>query len=293
MTEMKIAIFSHEINQDVKNVLKSIFIHKDAQKCNFFVHNNLSQCKINANNFSFFKNYDDLDKSFDLFISIGGDGTFLRSIEFVRNLNLPIIGVNTGRLGFLASTKKENLEKSLTKIFKKKFNIEKRSILKVSSENNCIPVNSFPYALNEISVVRKDTTSMINVKTSLDGTYVNSYWSDGLIVSTPTGSTGYSLSCGGPVISPSSNSFVLTPISPHNLNARPLVISDSTKIEISVSGREEFHLLSIDAKIFTIKNETKIFVEKSNFDIQVASINNYNFYKTLKDKLLWGKDKRN
>jgi NAD+ kinase len=293
MTEMKIAIFSHEINQDVKNVLQSIFIHKDAQKCNFFVHNNLSQCKINANNFSFFKNYDDLDKSFDLFISIGGDGTFLRSIEFVRNLNLPIIGVNTGRLGFLASTKKENLEKSLTKIFKKKFNIEKRSILKVSSENNCIPVNSFPYALNEISVVRKDTTSMINVKTSLDGTYVNSYWSDGLIVSTPTGSTGYSLSCGGPVISPSSNSFVLTPISPHNLNARPLVISDSTKIEISVSGREEFHLLSIDAKIFTIKNETKIFVEKSNFDIQVASINNYNFYKTLKDKLLWGKDKRN
>ncbi len=290
---MKIAIFSQEISQDVKNVLQSILIHKDAQKCIFFIHNNLSQCKINANNFSFFKNYDDLDKSFDLFISIGGDGTFLRSIEFVRNLNLPIIGVNTGRLGFLASTKKENLEKSLTKIFKKKFNVEKRSILKVSSENKCIPVNSFPYALNEISVVRKDTTSMINVKTSLDGTYVNSYWSDGLIVSTPTGSTGYSLSCGGPVISPSSNSFVLTPISPHNLNARPLVISDSTKIEISVSGREEFHLLSIDAKIFTIKNETKIFVEKSNFDIQVASINNYNFYKTLKDKLLWGKDKRN
>tara|TARA_B100000242_G_C43054612_1_gene493262 strand:+ start:6580 stop:7452 length:873 start_codon:yes stop_codon:yes gene_type:complete len=290
---MKIAIFSQEINQDVKNVLQSILIHKDAQKCDFFVHNNLSQCKIKANNFSFFKNYDDLDKSFDLFISIGGDGTFLRSIEFVRNLNLPIIGVNTGRLGFLASTKKENLEKSLTKIFKKKFNIEKRSILKVSSENKFIPVNSFPYALNEISVVRKDTTSMINVKTSLDGTYVNSYWSDGLIVSTPTGSTGYSLSCGGPVISPSSNSFVLTPISPHNLNARPLVISDSTKIEISVSGREEFHLLSIDAKIFTVKNETKIFVEKSNFDIQVASINNYNFYKTLKDKLLWGKDKRN
>lgn len=290
---MKIAIFSQEISQDVKNVLQSILIHKDAQKCIFFIHNNLSQCKINVNNFSFFKNYDDLDKSFDLFISIGGDGTFLRSIEFVRNLNLPIIGVNTGRLGFLASTKKENLEKSLTKIFKKKFNVEKRSILKVSSENKCIPVNSFPYALNEISVVRKDTTSMINVKTSLDGTYVNSYWSDGLIVSTPTGSTGYSLSCGGPVISPSSNSFVLTPISPHNLNARPLVISDSTKIEISVSGREEFHLLSIDAKIFTIKNETKIFVEKSNFDIQVASINNYNFYKTLKDKLLWGKDKRN
>ena len=290
---MKIAIFSQDINQDVENVLQSILVHEEASNCNIFIHDNLRHCKINANNFSLFENHENLNESFDLFISIGGDGTFLRSIEFVRNLNLPIIGINTGRLGFLATTKKENLEKSLTKILKKKFSVEKRSLLKVFTDNNCIPMDSFPYALNEISVVRKDTTSMINVKTSLDGTYVNSYWSDGLIVSTPTGSTGYSLSCGGPVISPTSNSLVLTPISPHNLNARPLVISDSTKIEISVSGREDFHLLSIDAKIFTVKNETKIYVEKSNFDIQVANINNYNFYKTLKDKLLWGKDKRN
>ena len=290
---MKIAIFSQDINQDVDNVLQSILVHEEASNCNFFIHDNLRQCKINANNFSLFENHENLNESFDLFISIGGDGTFLRSIEFVRNLNLPIIGINTGRLGFLATTKKENLEKSLTKILKKKFSVEKRSLLKVFTDNNCIPMDSFPYALNEISVVRKDTTSMINVKTSLDGIYVNSYWSDGLIVSTPTGSTGYSLSCGGPVISPTSNSLVLTPISPHNLNARPLVISDSTKIEISVSGREDFHLLSIDAKIFTVKNETKIYVEKSDFDIQVANINNYNFYKTLKDKLLWGKDKRN
>ena len=290
---MKIAIFSQDISQDVDNVLQSILVHEEASKCNFFIHDNLRHCKINANNFSLFENHENLNESFDLFVSIGGDGTFLRSIEFVRNLNLPIIGINTGRLGFLATTKKENLEKSLTKILKKKFSVEKRSLLKVFTENNCIPMDSFPYALNEISVVRKDTTSMINVKTSLDGTYVNSYWSDGLIVSTPTGSTGYSLSCGGPVISPTSNSLVLTPISPHNLNARPLVISDSTKIEISVSGREDFHLLSIDAKIFTVKNETKIYVEKSDFDIQVANINNYNFYKTLKDKLLWGIDKRN
>ena len=290
---MKIAIFSQDINQDVDNVLQSILVHKEASNCNFFIHDNLRHCKINANNFSLFKNHENLNESFDLFVSIGGDGTFLRSIEFVRNLNLPIIGINTGRLGFLATTKKENLEKSLTKILKKKFSVEKRSLLKVFTENNYTPIDSFPYALNEISVVRKDTTSMINVKTSLDGTYVNSYWSDGLIVSTPTGSTGYSLSCGGPVISPTSNSIVLTPISPHNLNARPLVISDSTKIEISVSGREDFHLLSIDAKIFTVKNETKIYVEKSDFDIQVANINNYNFYKTLKDKLLWGIDKRN
>ena len=235
----------------------------------------------------------DLKDKVDLLISLGGDGTFLRSIEYVKNNNIPILGINTGRLGFLASTKKENIEKSIEKIFKKKFQIEERSLIKVSLEGDKQLDSQFPYALNEISVVRKDTTSMVNINTSLNGIYLNSYWSDGLIVSTPTGSTGYSLSCGGPVISPSSQSLVLTPISPHNLNARPLVISDSTKISISVSGREEYHLLSIDSKVYTVKNETKILVEKSDFNINVANLNNYNFYKTLKEKLLWGKDKRN
>jgi NAD+ kinase len=274
---MKIALFSQDINKDVETVFQSILSHDEATKCNFFIFKNLrnSVAKTDQNLYEFFDNYSDLTENLDIFVSIGGDGTFLRSIEFVRNL------------------KKENLEKSLIKIFNKKFVSEKRSLLKVTTNCNTISEKSFPYALNEISVVRKDTTSMINVRTSLDGTYINSYWSDGLIVSTPTGSTGYSLSCGGPVISPSSNSLVLTPISPHNLNARPLVISDSTKIEISVEGREDFHLLTIDAKIYTLKNETKIFLEKADFDIKVANINNYNFFKTLKDKLLWGKDKRN
>ena len=134
---------------------------------------------------------------------------------------------------------------------------------------------------------------MINIKTSLDGNHLNSYWADGLIISTPTGSTGYSLSCGGPVISPSSGSLVITPISPHNLNARPLVISDETKIELSVSGREEKHLLSIDSNIFTVQNQTKITIGKPSFDFKIAHFSNNNFYKTLKEKLLWGKDKRN
>ena len=163
-----------------------------------------------------------------------------------------------------------NIEKSIEKIFKKKFQIEERSLIKVSLEGDKQLDSQFPYALNEISVVRKDTTSMVNINTSLNGIYLNSYCSDGLIVSTPTGSTGYSLSCGGPVISPSSQSLVLTPISPHNLNARPLVISDSTKISISVSGREEYHLLSIDSKVYTVKNETKIVVNIATIEpIQV------------------------
>ena len=205
-----------------------------------------------------FETSNDLDSSIDIMVSIGGDGTFLRCIEFIRELDIPVMGINTGNLGFLATSKKEDINDSISKIFHKDFNVENRTLIKVNSNEIGINDSVFPYALNEVSVVRKDTTSMINIKTSLDGNHLNTYWADGLIVSTPTGSTGYSLSCGGPVISPTSGSFVLTPISPHNLNVRPLVISETTKIELSVSGREKNHLLSIDSKIFTIKNETKI-----------------------------------
>ncbi|MBT27835.1 MAG: NAD kinase [Flavobacteriaceae bacterium] len=292
---MKIALFSQELNEDVKSIFDKIINSKFSENFSFFLHKNLKIDEFDFLNKSFFKysKANDLKGKVDLIISVGGDGTFLRSIEYVKNNNIPILGINTGRLGFLASTKKENIEKSIEKIFNKKFKIEERSLIKVSLESDKQLDMQFPYALNEISVVRKDTTSMVNINTSLNGIYLNSYWSDGLIVSTPTGSTGYSLSCGGPIISPSSESLVLTPISPHNLNARPLVISDSTKISISVSGREQYHLLSIDSKVYTVKNGTKILVEKSDFNIKVANLNNYNFYKTLKEKLLWGKDKRN
>ena len=292
---MVIALFSQEINDSVNNVVQSFLSSKFSKESQFYIEKKLyDQLKFDTN--LDLKPYDkskDLNSSIDIMISIGGDGTFLRTIEYVRRLNIPVMGINTGNLGFLATIKKENLDQAVEKIYKKKFRIENRSLIKVNSEAIGLPESFFPYALNEISVVRKDTTSMINIKTSLDGNHLNSYWADGLIISTPTGSTGYSLSCGGPVISPSSNSLVLTPISPHNLNARPLVISDQTKIELSVSGREDNHLLSIDSKIFTVKNQTNIVVEKPSFDFMIAHFSNNNFYKTLKEKLLWGKDKRN
>lgn len=292
---MVIALFSQEINDSVNNVVQSFLSSKFSKESQFYVEKKLyDQLKFDAN--LDLKPYDkskDLNSSIDIMISIGGDGTFLRTIEYVRRLNIPVMGINTGNLGFLATIKKDNLDQAVEKIYKKKFKIENRSLIKVNSEAIGLPKSFFPYALNEISVVRKDTTSMINIKTSLDGNHLNSYWADGLIIATPTGSTGYSLSCGGPVISPSSNSLVLTPISPHNLNARPLVISDQTKIELSVSGREDNHLLSIDSKIFTVKNQTNIVVEKPSFDFMIAHFSNNNFYKTLKEKLLWGKDKRN
>ena len=292
---MVLALFSQEINESVNDVVQSFFISKFSKESKFYVEKKLYDQLAFDGDLELipFNKSKDLDLSIDLLVSIGGDGTFLRTIEYVRDLNIPVMGINTGNLGFLATIKKENLDQAVEKIYNKKFKVENRSVIKVNSEEIGLPKNLFPYALNEISVVRKDTTSMINIKTSLDGNHLNSYWADGLIISTPTGSTGYSLSCGGPVISPSSGSLVLTPISPHNLNARPLVISDETKIELSVSGREENHLLSIDSNIFTVPNQTKITIEKPNFDFKIAHFSNNNFYKTLKEKLLWGKDKRN
>ena len=292
---MVLALFSQEINESVNDVVQSFFTSKFSKGSKFYVEKKLYNQLAFDDDLELipFNNSKDLDSSIDLLVSIGGDGTFLRTIEYVRDLNIPVMGINTGNLGFLATIKKENLDQAVEKIYNKKFKVENRSVIKVNSEEIGLPKNLFPYALNEISVVRKDTTSMINIKTSLDGNHLNSYWADGLIISTPTGSTGYSLSCGGPVISPSSSSLVLTPISPHNLNARPLVISDETKIELSVSGREEKHLLSIDSNIFTVLNQTKITIEKPNFDFKIAHFSNNNFYKTLKEKLLWGKDKRN
>ena len=292
---MILALFSQEINESVNDVVQSFFSSKFSKESKFYIEKKLHDQLAFDGDLELipFNNSKDLDSSIDLLVSIGGDGTFLRTIEYVRDLNIPVMGINTGNLGFLATIKKENLDQAVEKIYNKKFKVENRSVIKVNSEEIGLPKNLFPYALNEISVVRKDTTSMINIKTSLDGNHLNSYWADGLIISTPTGSTGYSLSCGGPVISPSSSSLVLTPISPHNLNARPLVISDKTMIELSVSGREENHLLSIDSNIFTVQNKTKITIEKPNFDFKIAHFSNNNFYKTLKEKLLWGKDKRN
>ena len=292
---MVIALFSREINDSTKNVINSFFSSRHAEQCKFFIEKNIFDGLEKTDNLNLvpFESSKDIDSSIDIMLSIGGDGTFLRSIEFVRNLDIPVMGINTGNLGFLATSKKEDINDSISKIFHKDFNVENRTLIKVNSNEIGINDSVFPYALNEVSVVRKDTTSMINIKTSLDGNHLNTYWADGLIVSTPTGSTGYSLSCGGPVISPTSGSFVLTPISPHNLNVRPLVISDSTNIELSVSGREKNHLLSIDSKIFTIENDTIIKIEKAEFNFKIAHFSNNSFYESVKEKLLWGKDKSN
>lgn len=242
--------------------------------------------------FSQFATFKELDTSYDFFFSIGGDGTILKSVTFVRDLGIPIVGINTGRLGFLATIQKENITESINQILDNKFVISERSLLTITTEPNN-EITSLNFALNEIAVNRKNTTSMIKVETMINDKYLTSYWSDGLIVSTPTGSTGYSLSCGGPVIDPSTNSLVLTPIAPHNLSARSFVIPDSSTVTLKVTGREKTYLVSMDSRIATLQNNNTITIKKAPFSIKLVQLVDDSFVKTLREKLLWGEDRRN
>jgi NAD+ kinase len=234
-----------------------------------------------------------IDIKNDYLLSIGGDGTLLRSITFVKNTEIPILGINTGRLGFLTSLQKESLNEALDKFFTKKYKLIKRSLLAVELSTPSAEIEKFGYALNEISINRKNTTAMLSIATQIDKQYLTTYWADGLIISTPTGSTGYSLSSGGPILTPETKGIVLNPIAPHNLNIRPLVVPDKAEIEISVDGRGEDHSLSLDSRIFTLENGTLINIKKAPFSVFTVELTGENYFKTLRDKLFWGYDARN
>lgn len=234
-----------------------------------------------------------LDESFDLLISIGGDGTILRAVTYVRAFSIPMVGINTGRLGFLATIQTDEINTAITHVLNGNYKISERTLLSVETHPDNSSLKDTNFALNEIAVSRKNTTSMITVETHLNDEYLTSYWADGLIISTPTGSTGYSLSCGGPVITPETDSFVLTPIAPHNLNARPLVIPDDTTIKLKVDGREDQHLMSLDSRIVTLSNATLITIKKANFKVKLVELLDESFIDTLRKKMLWGEDKRN
>lgn len=294
---MKIAIYGQYYKENTHEIISKIFtVFKNYTveivfESNFYKA--ITEEKLLTQPFPVFNSHKDLDGSYDMFISIGGDGTMLRAATFVRDKNIPILGINAGRLGFLATVPQENIEKLLPLIFEKNYNISSRTLLSLEYEGKDEAMGDLNYALNEVTVSRKDTTSMITVETRLDGDYLNSYWADGLIISTPTGSTGYSLSCGGPILTPGANSLVITPIAPHNLNARPLVIPDDTLIELKVSSREEQHLVSLDSRIEAIETETVLTIQKTDFKINLVEFPHEKFLDTLRKKLLWGEDKRN
>jgi len=293
---MKIAIYAQiyenetldyvvELLDECKNVGAEVYI-----EAHFYTQ--LSASRQIAN-YGTFDREVGLDRSFEMFVSFGGDGTILRAITYIRDLGIPIVGVNTGTLGFLSTLKKEEVRRVVTEFVSGAYSIVERSLVEVNADFDIPEFRDMNYALNEVSVSRKDTTSMITVETHLNNEYLTSYWADGLIVATPTGSTGYSLSCGGPVIMPGVQSLVITPIAPHNLNARPLVISDDTIIRLKVSGREVNHLVSLDSRIATIENGKEITVKRAPFTIKMIAYTSESFLETIRNKLLWGQDKRN
>ena len=275
--------FLTELNKlKIEIILMSIFYENLIKKVNY--NNNLHTKTIS--------NFDNFADKIDYLISFGGDGTILNAATLVKNSNIPIIGINTGRLGFLATIAKHETPKLIKQLINKNYNLSNRTLINVSVDNITLPI---PFALNEISVSSKENTSMINIEVFLNNEYLNTYWADGLIVSTPTGSTGYSLSCGGPIVFPQSNNFIITPISPHNLNVRPLIIEDSNIIRMKIldnTGKRKF-LLSMDSRNHSIKTGVDIILKKERFNITLLELEQNSYSQTLREKLLWGLDTRN
>jgi NAD+ kinase len=235
-----------------------------------------------------------INSNIDFLFSIGGDGTLLRSIPFVKDSKIPILGINTGRLGFLTSLQKETLNEALDEFFDEKFKLVERSLLSVAlSGTDHAFSNSFSFALNEISINRMNTTSMLSIQTKINEEYLTTYWADGLIIATSTGSTGYSLSSNGPILTPETKGIILNPIAPHNLNIRPLVVPDEVAIKISVDGRGDGYLMSLDSRLFSVENGSSITIKKAAFPVFTVELNGDNYFKTLRNKLFWGQDTRN
>ena len=287
---MKIALFTNldaiENNDNIFSIIKSL--KENDIKFEIDINSQISKSALKSINIDDgnIKYFTELNDSYDFAISVGGDGTILKSVEKIGRLSIPIIGLNTGRLGFLANSTIQIIDTVLEKLKNNEFNISERSIIKAEFEG------CEKYALNEITLSRKNTTSLITIETKLNNQYLNTYWADGLIISTPTGSTGYSLSCGGPIIMPDAKNLVVTPISPHNLNARPLVISDDKKIEISVNGRESEYFISFDSKIYSVSINSIVKIEKASYCLKMVEFEDDSYLNTLREKLMWGKDKR-
>lgn len=291
---MKIGIHGKEFNRQLVPIVERIFLCLQKQRADLFISSKFEKC-LKAPVFKKFKwkTYEPGDslKKLDVFLSIGGDGTLLESVTHIGKDETPILGINTGRLGFLATISKDDVEDSLAKVFRGAFTLDKRAVLRLESNKDLF--GKLNFALNDFTLVKKDSSSMITVHTYIDGELLNSYWADGIIVSTPTGSTGYALSCGGPLVFPRSGNFVITPVSPHNLTVRPIVVSDSSEISFKVEGRSKKFLVSLDSRIAVIDNSVKLKIVKEGFKVNLILIEGEHYFKTLREKLNWGLDVRN
>lgn len=290
---MRIAIHGKEFNRVIAPLIGRIFELLIQQKAELFVSAKFSQYlkhPIRKESYTIYNPGDVLD-NIQLFISIGGDGTLLESVTHISKLEVPILGINTGRLGFLATINKGDAEAALEKVFQGAYTLDKRALLRLDTNKDIF--GSMNFALNDFTVVKKDSSAMITIHTYIDGEFLNSYWADGIIVSTPTGSTGYSLSCGGPLIFPRSGNFVITPVSPHNLTVRPIVVSDASEIKFHVEGRSRRYLASLDSRVASVDSSVELKVSKADFKVNLVQLEGTHYFKTLRQKLNWGLDVRN
>lgn len=293
---MKVAIFGLKFGPDFHKSIYKIFELLNRNGCEIYVYEEFLRTieqalfftpKITGTFINSFKMPDDLD----LMISIGGDGTMLESVPYAVLANLPVVGINSGRLGFLTSVSENTLQDALNEIMEGRTSIESRTLIEVSSSSNRF--GNLNIALNELTIMRVNTSSMISINVYLNDDFLNTYWSDGLIIATPTGSTAYSLSAGGPIITPGSGNFVLTPVSPHNLSVRPIVINDNSIIRIKADGRENNFLASLDYRQACVPFEEELIIKKSTKQLKLLKLSNTSFFSALRSKLLWGMDKRN
>lgn len=290
-----IAIYGREFSEEYDEIIERFFEYLIVNEAQLSVYEPFK--KSIENRFSLKKEVatytrESFDpKSFDLMLSVGGDGTMLDATTFIKGSGLPVLGMNTGRLGFLSSIDLNHMEEALDQVLSGRFMLDKRRLLKVESDTDLFGEENF--ALNELTVHKKETQSMITIHTYVNGKLLNTYWADGLIIATPTGSTAYSLSCGGPIILPNSGNFIITPVAPHNLNVRSVLISDESVITLKVEGRSNQFLVSLDSRSETIPENVVLNVMKGDFEINLIRLKNHSFLKTLRNKLHWGYDKRN
>lgn len=289
---MKIAIHARRISEDRFPYLQRLFDELAARQAEVFLSQTMSELlqdsPVRSRQFPVYRHIPDVD----FVISVGGDGTLLDTVTHVRDKGFPILGINIGRLGFLATVSQDKIKEAVDALYHQRFSYDYRTLVAIDEEQS--PVNDgLSFALNDLTIIKKDTSSMIGVHAYVDGAYLNAYWADGLIIATPTGSTGYSLSCGGPVLAPQSSNLIITPISPHNLTVRPLVIPDDSVITIEIEDRAENRLLSLDSRSYPVNTREKISVRKADFRVRLVKFEGYHFYNTLRQKLNWGLDVRN
>ena len=291
---MKIALFGNEFPSNYIKYINHLITKLESENVELIIHHKFHDFLQDFIDFSEeTKTFERItaDEDIDFLFSIGGDGTLLKSVTYVRENNIPILGINTGRLGFISSISTDQIDVAVDNVLKGEYKIRSRTVLQLETGNNLFGTTNF--ALNEVAIVKKDTSSMIRIDAFIDDEFLNSYWADGLLISTPTGSTGYSLSCGGPIILPGTENIIIAPIAPHNLNVRPIIINEKSSIRLKVEDRDQLALVSLDSRSRAFDSSLELIIKKADFKINLIEPKDSSFISTIRNKLMWGSDKRN